>query len=167
MLLLQAVPTAPSPPPVLPASAPWWAFLLLGLAPIVVGAVVQIVLARRKTASLVRLHKDVASHGSTLTEHGATLAALKEHAAEPPEKTDPALVRERESARQALEQRVHKLEARADHADAEIKDIRAKMERRAEEDARADRELERELGRIAGMLEAHNGSGSGTRSRRG
>lgn len=154
-----APPTAP-PLPALPAGSPWWAFLLLGLAPLLVTALVQVLLHRRKTAGLTRLQKDVAVHGSTLTEHGAAIGALKQHATEPAEKTDPAIVQARESQRQGLEQRVQRLEQRADATDGEIRDIK----RRSDEDRRADGELKQQIGRIEGILEVKNGNGA--RSRR-
>lgn len=157
---MQAPPPPPAPP--LPATAPWWAWLLLALAGLLVPAGVQILLDRRKRASLARISKDVHAHGATLTEHGATLAALRQRAEDGPEKTDPAIVQAREAQRQGLEQRVQKLEARAERTEGEVRDLK----RRAEEDARSDRELDRELGRIAGLLEAQHG-GSGSRSRRG
>lgn len=164
MILLQATPApaAPGPPP-MPAGAPWWAWLIIAVLTLVMPAVVQIILERRKRAGLARISKDVAAHGATLTEHGATLAALEGAT----EETDPAIVAAREAARAALVERVQKLESRADHVDAELKDIKGKMERRAEEDARAERELQRELGRVAGLLEGQNGSSGGARSRRG
>jgi polyhydroxyalkanoate synthesis regulator phasin len=136
------------------------------LAPLVLPALVQFILERRKRASLARLQKEIIAHGAALTEHGAALGALKQHAAEAPEKTDPAIAQAREAQRHGLEQRAHKLEGRVDHLEHEVRDLKAKIERRADDDARADRELVRELGRVAGILEAQNG-GSGTRSRRG
>lgn len=160
MLFSQPPTTAPPTAPPLPAGSPWWAFLLLGLAPLVITALVQVLLHRRKTAGLARLQKDVAVHGSTLTEHGASLAALKQHATEPPEKTDPAIAQARESQRQGLEQRVQRLEQQTLQLDTEVKDIK----RRAADDAKTDAALQNQLGRLEGYLEAQNGNGS--RSRR-
>lgn len=137
MLLLDVSTSAPVAP--LPAGAPWWAWLALGLATLLVPAVVQVLLARRGGANAAKLVKDLA----------AEVAALKKRLDEGSGKADPAIAATRE-------QRLHKLETDLARLDAEVREIKATMSRRADDDAQADRKLERELGRIAGLLEANN-----------
>ncbi len=136
----------------MPAGAPWWAWLLLGLAGLLVPAVVQVVLARRRAISTAKLAKDVASLVKDVAE-------LKARPDEVPEETDPTITASRE-------RQLHKLETVIEHVVRDVTEIKATMSRRAEEDAQVDRKLERELGRVAGLLEAHN-VGSSRPARRG